>query len=71
MSPKDDQPRPRLPVTAEVGGEGGSFADPTNQVATFEGEVANAEEPGASAGDTSDVVDSDTAAGARKFPTEP
>jgi hypothetical protein len=24
-----------LPVTAEVGDEGGSYADPTNQVATF------------------------------------
>jgi hypothetical protein len=30
-----DQPERALPVTAEVGGEGGSYADPTTQVATF------------------------------------
>ena len=28
-----------LPVTAEVGGEGGSFADPTVQVASAEGRL--------------------------------
>lgn len=70
MSPKDKQQEPKLPVTAEVGGEGGSFADPTSQVATFEGDLANAETPGDEAPDTSDVADSDTATGIRKFPTD-
>jgi hypothetical protein len=31
----DDRADTRLPVTAEVGSEGGSYADPTTQVATF------------------------------------
>ncbi len=31
----DDRADKRLPVTAEVGSEGGSYADPTMQVATF------------------------------------
>lgn len=31
----DDRADRMLPVTAEVGSEGGSYADPTNQVATF------------------------------------
>lgn len=70
MSPRDERQPDKLPVTAEVGGEGGSFADATVQVATFEGDVANAEEPGAAAGDTSDVVESDTDTGSRKYPTE-
>lgn len=39
MPGKDDRDG-TLPVTAEVGSEGGSFADPTVQVATFEGDVA-------------------------------
>jgi hypothetical protein len=32
----DDRADRALPVTAEVGSEGGSFADPTTQIATFE-----------------------------------
>jgi hypothetical protein len=35
----DNRVRPHLPMTAEVGGEGGSYADPTYQVATFEGDL--------------------------------
>jgi hypothetical protein len=35
MSRTEDRAGRPLPVTAEVGGEGGSFADATNQVATF------------------------------------
>jgi hypothetical protein len=35
----DDRTEGRLPVTAEVGSEGGSYADPTVQVATFDGDV--------------------------------
>jgi hypothetical protein len=35
MSRSDDRRENELPVTAEVGDEGGSFADPTIQVPTF------------------------------------
>jgi hypothetical protein len=35
----DDRANTALPVTAEVGGEGGSYADPTLQVPTFRGDV--------------------------------
>ncbi|CAN5421174.1 hypothetical protein BH23ACI1_BH23ACI1_08280 [soil metagenome] len=40
MTESDDRRENKLPVTAEVGSEGGSFADPTTQVATFEDDVA-------------------------------
>src|SRR3954470_18958948 len=33
----------RLPVTAEVGGEGGSYAEPTIQVATFDEDIDRTE----------------------------
>jgi hypothetical protein len=36
MSRTDDRRDAPLPVTAEVGGEGGSYADPTMQVETFQ-----------------------------------
>lgn len=36
MSRTDDRADRKLPVTGEVGSEGGSFADPTLQVSTFE-----------------------------------
>lgn len=39
MSGTDDRADKKLPVTAEVGSEGGSFADPTYQVSTFEEEL--------------------------------
>jgi hypothetical protein len=39
MSRTDNRTRPSLPVTSEVGGEGGSFADPTVQVASREGRL--------------------------------
>jgi hypothetical protein len=45
MSESDDRREHKLPVTAEVGGEGGSYADPTTQVATFEGDVERTSEP--------------------------
>jgi hypothetical protein len=69
MSRSENRTEPKLPVTAEVGGEGGSFADPTVQVATQEGDIANED---ATAGDRvpTDVVESDTASGMRKYPTE-
>jgi hypothetical protein len=34
---KNERERPRLPITGEVGSEGGSYADSTNQVQTFSG----------------------------------
>jgi hypothetical protein len=37
----------KLPVTGEVGGEGGSYADPTFQRATEEGDIDIASTPGA------------------------
>jgi hypothetical protein len=43
MNDTDDRRRASLPVTAEVGDEGGSFADPTAQVAAFEGEPGRCE----------------------------
>ena len=41
MGGTDDRADKKLPVTAEVGGEGGSFADPTSQVETFAGPRGN------------------------------
>lgn len=60
----DDRADKKLPVTGEVGSEGGSFADPTNQVAEFEGDVgrtAEASEPA-----TADAVTED----ATRYPTD-
>lgn len=41
MSGTDDRADKSLPVTAEVGGEGGSYADPTVQAETFGGARGN------------------------------
>lgn len=40
---KEEKPEPdqKLPVTAEVGGEGGSYADATMQAETFSGPEGN------------------------------
>jgi hypothetical protein len=35
----------KLPVTAEVGSEGGSYADPTFQEATERGDIDSASQP--------------------------
>ena len=50
-----------MPVTGEVGSEGGSYADPTYQVTEFEGDLgrtAQAVEPDTDAADaqTTDVI---------------
>ena len=37
----DDRTGAKLPVTAEVGGEGGSYADATHQAETFKGASGN------------------------------
>jgi hypothetical protein len=55
----DDRANTKLPVTGEVGSEGGSFADPTYQVTELEGDLgrtAGAVEPDTSDVDTADVV---------------
>ena len=39
MKDTDDRTAASLPITAEVGGEGGSFADPTVQVASVKGKL--------------------------------
>jgi hypothetical protein len=46
----DDRADKKLPVTGEVGSEGGSFADATYQVSEFEGDL----------GRTSDAIEPDT-----------
>lgn len=64
MSRTDDRADKKLPVTGEVGSEGGSYADPTTQVAEFEGEVgrtAQAVEP-----ETTDAQTVDS----KKYPKE-
>ena len=64
MSKSDDRADEKLPVTGEVGSEGGSFADPTLQVAQFEGDLgrnAQAAEPEQTGPDAADVT---------KYPTE-
>ncbi|MEN3337568.1 MAG: hypothetical protein V7647_1244 [Acidobacteriota bacterium] len=64
----DNRANLALPVTAEVGGEGGSFADSTTQVATFGGPLDSLERAGAAstAGDairSEDVIEGGVGAG--------
>lgn len=59
MGGTDDRADKKLPVTGEVGSEGGSFADPTYQVATFDqdlGRKAEAVEPDKVESDADDVI---------------
>jgi hypothetical protein len=61
----DDPSDKKLPVTGEVGSEGGSYADATQQVAQFEGDVGRTaanSEPDKGEASTSDAT---------KYPTEP
>ena len=67
MAHTDDRADKKLPVTGEVGSEGGSYADPTLQIAPFEGDLgrtAEAVEPetGRVTSDADDVA---------KYPGEP
>jgi hypothetical protein len=64
MSGTDDRADKKLPVTGEVGSEGGSYADPTLQIAPFEGDLgreAQAVEPEQIESDANDVT---------KYPSE-
>ncbi|HVL67042.1 MAG TPA: hypothetical protein VM364_07245 [Vicinamibacterales bacterium] len=59
MSRTDDRTDKKLPVTGEVGSEGGSYADSTMQVAEFEGDVgrtAEAAEPAGADAETRDSI---------------
>ncbi len=61
MSRTDDRADKKLPITGEVGSEGGSFADPTYQVSEFEGDVgktAEAVEPETADAQTIDSIKS-------------
>jgi hypothetical protein len=63
----DGRLHPHLPVTAEVGSEGGSYSDPTHQVATFENDVSRV----SSRADTPVSEDSDPNHGMIRYPSEP
>jgi hypothetical protein len=59
MSKTDDRADKTLPVTGEVGSEGGSYADPTIQVPTFKedlGRIAENAEPDPAQTDAKDVI---------------
>lgn len=61
MSRTDDRADKKLPVTGEVGSEGGSYADPTYQVSEFDGDLgrtAEASEPEKTDAQTADAVKS-------------
>ena len=64
MSRTDDRAGKKLPVTGEVGSEGGSYADPTYQVAEVEGD----------AGETAQAIEPETAdaqtVDSTKYPTD-
>jgi len=56
---KHDDPEEGLPVTGEVGSEGGSYSDATVQVATFDedlGRTAEASEPETVTSGKDDVI---------------
>ena len=58
----DDRANRALPVTAEVGGEGGSYADPTLQVPTFHGQVEYIDSPAGAASVAGDAIGFDEVA---------
>ena len=64
MAQNDRKTDKSLPVTGEVGSEGGSYADPTAQVTTFKedlGRVAENAEPDKVESGTDDIL---------RYPTE-
>jgi hypothetical protein len=59
MSTTDDRADKKLPVTGEIGSEGGSYGDPTLQISTFDGDLgrnAEAVEPEKVESDAADVI---------------
>lgn len=81
MADNDDRRENTLPVTSEVGSEGGSFADPTAQVPTFEGDIHRVPGRGGAASSATQAVRSDdlkgggsrvtAGEGVVRYPTEP
>lgn len=85
MAHTDDRHDKTLPITAEVGSEGGSYADPTYQVATFgdETEPRTIDPAGVQSDAAGEGVDfasvrgggagtaPDPGAGMVRYPTEP
>ena len=69
MSRTDDRADVSLRVTAEVGSEGGSFADPTMQVATFRDNEPRHDRPMHE--DRQPSGSPDMTGGMRRYPTEP
>jgi hypothetical protein len=68
MSRADDRADMSLPVTAEVGSEGGSFAVPTMQVATFRENEPRHDRPMHE--DRQPSGSEETTGGMRRYPTE-
>jgi hypothetical protein len=64
MSRTDDRADTKLPVTGEVGSEGGSYADPTYQVSEAEGDLGRKAQAVEPATDDAQTVD------AEKYPTD-
>lgn len=63
MRRSDDRADKKLPVTGEIGSEGGSYADPTYQISEREGDIgrtAEAAEPEKSDAQTADAIKSPT-----------
>ena len=82
MPVNDDRRENTLPVTSEVGSEGGSFADPTTQVSTFEGDIHRTPGHGGASSSATQAIRRDQVAGTGKeapsaadgivrYPTEP
>jgi hypothetical protein len=77
MNRTDDRADKSLPVTGEVGGEGGSFADPTHQVSTFRGDIERTGGAGGSASAATQASHRDQMSGSDpdrgmiRYPTEP
>jgi hypothetical protein len=69
MSRTGDRADTSLPVTAEVGSEGGSFADPTMQVATFREHEPRHDRPMPE--DRQPPGRDETTGGMQRYPTEP
>jgi hypothetical protein len=77
MSHTDERTDKTLPVTGEVGGEGGSFADPTHQVSTLTGDIGRSGGAGGygsaatQATHSPEIAGEDPDRGMIRYPTEP
>ena len=69
MKRSGDPAKSSLPVTAEVGAEGGSFADAAMQIATFRGNEPRRDVPMQEG--SQPERDEHPAGGMRRYPTEP